>query len=64
MQACTDPLPQPNPFPQRPPIAAPVDRAKRDHAQPKPCPDPRAERYADTARIASRGTQQVTLELV
>ena len=62
MQASADPLPQPNAFPQRPAIAGPVDRAKWDHAEPEP--EPRPERYADTASIASRGTQQVTLELV
>ncbi len=62
MQASADPLPQPNAFPQRPAIAGSVDRAQWDHAEREP--EPRPEQYADTACIASRGTQQVTLELV
>jgi len=60
MQASADPLPQPNAFPQRPAVAAPIDRPKRDHAEPQPHPGP--EQFANTVRIASRLAQAI-LEL-
>jgi hypothetical protein len=62
MQGRADSLafPQPLAFPERPGVAAPVDRAKRDNAEPELEPGP--EQYADANSIARRSAQPVTLE--
>ena len=60
MQASADAIPLPLAIPQRPAVAAPIDRPKRDHAEPQPHSGP--EQFANTLRIASRLAQAI-LEL-
>ena len=61
MQAGADPFTVPIAFafPERPGVADPVDRAKRNSSK----PDPGPERYASAVRIAG-GFDQALLELV
>jgi len=59
MQAGADTLPHPIAFPERLAVAAPVDRAKRDNAEPERQFEQFPDAHADNKGIA----QRVTLEL-
>lgn len=60
MQARADAIPVPLAIPQRPALAAAIDFAQRDYAEPQPHPG--REQFANAIRIAGRLAQAI-LEL-